>query len=297
MSIKSLKKQLMAAIAMVLVAAVALGSSTYAWFVNNSQVKAEGPTVTAETSQYLLISDSTNPNNFVTSIEFKAAKTGAKYTPVSTTDTTAGTFYKVDTADFNAYTAVDGITKANIFKTATVDDDYYKDTFKLKSSVANTAVYANIQVSTNTRNLGEAVYVGFAKTGETNFTKIYQLNDGTDIQGGNNTSSNGFEVGKSNTNTTEINNYSKNGVASLDTEKKAVAGNLTVANGAIYALTDLTFDTLATADTAVEYDVYVWIEGTDPQCINVADGVASTNTQAQVDFTIVFSTETGYTFA
>ena len=34
-SVKTLKKQLGAAIAMVLVAAVALGSSTYAWFVSN----------------------------------------------------------------------------------------------------------------------------------------------------------------------------------------------------------------------------------------------------------------------
>ena len=38
MSTKALKKQLMAAIAMVLVAAVALGSSTYAWFAANKIV-------------------------------------------------------------------------------------------------------------------------------------------------------------------------------------------------------------------------------------------------------------------
>ena len=37
-SINSLKKQLVAAVAMVCVAAVALGSSTYAWFVNNNTV-------------------------------------------------------------------------------------------------------------------------------------------------------------------------------------------------------------------------------------------------------------------
>ena len=47
MSTKALKKQLMAAIAMVLVAAVALGSSTYAWFAANSQVTATAATVNA----------------------------------------------------------------------------------------------------------------------------------------------------------------------------------------------------------------------------------------------------------
>ena len=45
MTVKSLKKQLAAAIAMVVVAAVALSSSTYAWFVSNNTVTAK----TAET--------------------------------------------------------------------------------------------------------------------------------------------------------------------------------------------------------------------------------------------------------
>ena len=46
-SVKALKKQLGAAVAMVCVAAVALGSSTYAWFVSNNSVKAEKMNVTA----------------------------------------------------------------------------------------------------------------------------------------------------------------------------------------------------------------------------------------------------------
>lgn len=298
MSIKKLRNQLFAAIAMVLVASIALGSSTYAWFVNNSQVKVDGPTVTAETSQYLLISDSTNPSDFKTSISFKSVASGAKYTPVSAADSNAGIFYKVDTTSFDAYTADSGVTKANIFKQAVVDSDYYKDSFKLKSSVANTTVYANIKVDTNSRNLGEAVYVGFTRTSESSFLKIYQINDGTTVKGGNNTSSTGFEVDKSNTNVGTDPNYSKNGIASLDSSNKAVAGTLTVANGATFKLTDLEFDTLGTADAEVGYDVYVWIEGTDPQCINLSSGVASIDgEQASVKFTLVFSSETGYSFS
>ena len=46
-SVKALKKQLGAAVAMVCVAAVALGSSTYAWFVTNNNVKADNMTVMA----------------------------------------------------------------------------------------------------------------------------------------------------------------------------------------------------------------------------------------------------------
>lgn len=60
MNVKSLKKQLMAAIAMVLVAAVALGSSTYAWFAANTKVQATGMQATATTSSSLVISNESN---------------------------------------------------------------------------------------------------------------------------------------------------------------------------------------------------------------------------------------------
>ena len=49
-SVKSLKRQLMAAIAMVLVAAIALASSTYAWFVTNNKVDATTSTISAQSN-------------------------------------------------------------------------------------------------------------------------------------------------------------------------------------------------------------------------------------------------------
>ena len=56
MNSKAIKRQLLAAIAMVLVAALALGSSTFAWFVNNAKVTAARVNVTAATAYSLLIS-------------------------------------------------------------------------------------------------------------------------------------------------------------------------------------------------------------------------------------------------
>lgn len=58
METKALKKQLGAAIAMVLVAAIALGAATFAWFVNNNAVKAEGVDVSTSSSV---------PNLYITS--------------------------------------------------------------------------------------------------------------------------------------------------------------------------------------------------------------------------------------
>lgn len=61
MNVKTLKKQLMAAIAMVLVAAIALGSSTFAWFVSNNSVTATTTSIYAQSnSAYLLISNKAN---------------------------------------------------------------------------------------------------------------------------------------------------------------------------------------------------------------------------------------------
>ena len=55
MSVKSLRTQLFGAIAMVLVAAIALGSSTFAWFASNTTVKATGMEVRTKVSDNLLI--------------------------------------------------------------------------------------------------------------------------------------------------------------------------------------------------------------------------------------------------
>lgn len=52
---KSLKKQLAAAIAMLLVAVVALGSASYAWFVTNNTVKATASTISAQSNAAFMV--------------------------------------------------------------------------------------------------------------------------------------------------------------------------------------------------------------------------------------------------
>lgn len=60
MDTKALKKQMVAAIAMVLVAAVALGSATFAWFVTNNSVKATTSSISAQSNAaYMTIAKGT----------------------------------------------------------------------------------------------------------------------------------------------------------------------------------------------------------------------------------------------
>lgn len=94
MSTKSLKTQLLAAVAMCLVAVIALGSSTFAWFAANNKVTATDMTVTAKSnSQYLIIDDDDNAAD-ETGVTEKVAKfisggtnaAGAEGTPAANTD-------------------------------------------------------------------------------------------------------------------------------------------------------------------------------------------------------------------
>lgn len=68
MDTKALKKQMGAAIAMVLVAAVALGSATFAWFVSNNEVTAKTTGVKAQS------------NTAFMSIEYKKTAIGSTMT-------------------------------------------------------------------------------------------------------------------------------------------------------------------------------------------------------------------------
>lgn len=93
-SAKSLQKQLIAAVAMVLVAAIALGSSTYAWFANNNTVTADGISITAQAEGKLLIIDDneTFTNGEKTSVVMAANETLAdKLYPTHPNYTHAGT--------------------------------------------------------------------------------------------------------------------------------------------------------------------------------------------------------------
>lgn len=73
---KSLKKQLAAAIAMLLVAVVALGSASYAWFVSNNTVTAKTASISAQSNApFLMIDKSIVTTTSGTSIEFTEAST------------------------------------------------------------------------------------------------------------------------------------------------------------------------------------------------------------------------------
>ena len=90
MNSKAIKRQLLAAIAMVLVAAVALGSSTYAWFVTNNKVDATTTNISAQSNAaFMTIAN---------------GATGAKDADTTSVSTTLGADTKLYPATFGEET-------------------------------------------------------------------------------------------------------------------------------------------------------------------------------------------------
>ncbi len=271
-SVKTLKKQLGAAIAMVLVAAVALGSSTYAWFVNNTKVTADNVTVTAKAANTLLISHA-DENAWGTTAKFKA-ETATEFVPVSTID--AKKFYKdknwaTETEEGEQkgeYTAVE-------FQDAAADTDYFTDTFQIKSS-QNCGLYLDTDTQfTTTDNANVLKSMRLALVVEGGKTFFYQV-DAEPISGNGNS--------YNTTLTTLTADGIKKAINGTTTASKITANNLSsgdviaLSAGSVAAPTDNTTlvnkdDTKKlcdlTANTAQKITVYIWMEGCDYDCNTV----------------------------
>lgn len=173
MTVKALRRQLMAAIAMVVVSVVALSSSTYAWFAANTQVTAEGMSVQAQAENGIVI---TNANGTDWKSTANAVTASATLFPTSTRD--ANTWYhnvsddagsSKSSQEASSYTdltsnlvvsnstyGVGYIDKdSDSTYTPGTDDGYYLlNTFKIKSSSADMTgitLYINkVEVTTST---------------------------------------------------------------------------------------------------------------------------------------------------
>ncbi len=168
------KKQLMTAIAMLVVAALALGTSTYAWFVANTSVKVETMTFTAEAVDNLSIALTTNDwdgslswtgataNEFKTLITASDVNelyrgegcvlTGPALIPASTAN--GSNFFRIDTAaGDNAWGTSGGATVAKQFAAVqNINENSVKAIPLYLKSTSATAVY----LGTNTTVSGVA---------------------------------------------------------------------------------------------------------------------------------------------
>ena len=254
MNSKAIKRQLLAAIAMVLVAAIALGSSTYAWFAANDRVTATGLKATAQTgSSALLIAENganITDNDFKTTVELNAG--AKKLAPVSTIDGTnffwtPGTNVKGDGDAINdTYTAYDETDFKSRFSDAVGYIEYdllLKATFTEAKSIGMTELGLKYSKTSDNSN---AFRVAFFATGPCSTAKLASGETPTLVS---------------------IMNNDKDTTANFDASK-AVASTTTI--GAVTKASEPALVIAGSSDQVGTnyYHVIVrlWIEGEDNTC-------------------------------
>ena len=131
-SVKALKKQLVAAIAMVCVAAIALGSSTYAWFVSNNKVEATTTNISAQSNSAYLVIDTKKTTTSSTS-SVSAGDTETPLYPAKITKSTAGA------AEWkSAYASTAGASTMKAGTEFTIDDGTAAKAVEAGYAVKNT---------------------------------------------------------------------------------------------------------------------------------------------------------------
>lgn len=246
MTVKQLKKQLAAAIAMVVVSVVALSSSTYAWFVSNNSVTADGLTVQATSEAGILIRHKTADNSEV----FASSATGlfATAQTLYPTSTVSGTtWFHASAQKVNESAAAQGTMKTltlNVTDGVAEDNDskayYIVDAFELYTTgTATDLKISDIKVTNANATFDKSLRV-LVECGENKYV---------------------FAPNRTEAETTYIVGVDSDGNTNAGTSVTAYGSNTT--NG--YS-TKVLADTVSRRDDSpTEVTVYVYFEGEDEE--------------------------------
>lgn len=171
MDTKALKKQMGAAIAMVLVAAVALGSATFAWFVSNNEVTAKTSNIAAQSNSAYLVIDtkttSTSSTGAVSAPITKAtplypAMTVKKGTTAEWQSAYASSADKTDKKDGTEFVIGDGTAAKAVEAGYAIKNTFYVGTGTYDGEFTNLqikGVTVSTPATTTNKNLGDALRV------------------------------------------------------------------------------------------------------------------------------------------
>lgn len=267
METKALKKQLGAAIAMVLVAAIALGAATFAWFVNNNAVTAKGVDVTTSSAvPNLYITDAGKTTDAMTAND---AKNPDALLPVSTSDGIH--FY--DTKHWTSASKEE--TKhafADQYKEASRADgknSYAEYTFTLGVSNGSMNIYFDFSTSATTLKAnGKMGTAGrFAiRFGDGDWRLFKVTPSGA-------TDNKSYYTDKSAENADSGDFAVKAGTNQALNAEKITYSNFNTYAGSIDSVTGqasagATALAQVSSDSPVTVTVRVWYEGCDPQCVS-----------------------------
>ena len=280
------KKQLMTAIAMLVVAALALGTSTYAWFISNQDVKVQEMTFTAQSVEDVQIALTTNAwqgalngdlatagafKTIITAADVKTLYqqitgnenflTGSALAPASTTN--LPDFYVVS----EGATAWDADRAETFLAVDNINDNCVRaiPLYIKSSSPTPTSIYYDTNVISVSGDAAPAVRIGFLPEGGTAFIwepKPYDAGDSTtQIDGRKDTTKN------------DADGTSK-AISSTGANTITTAHGSTLPTGAIF--TDMQ------KNEVKRLIVYIWLEGCDWDCVS---GISADQLTVNLGFT------------
>lgn len=269
METKALKKQLGAAIAMVLVAAIALGAATFAWFVNNNAVTATGADVsTSSAVPNLYITSTGKTTDSMTAAEDNPSK----LYPVSTND--AANFYETKhwTSGTGNHAVADEYQKAIAREDGkTVYTDY---TFTLGVTNGSMDVYFDSNTKATTLKASDTMGTAgrFAISFDNGATwKLFKVSGTATNQGyytdkAATTEDDYWVTGEGDSTKASIASYASFGdyAGSINNQGQAVKGTKKLT-------------TISSDAGLVTVTVRVWYEGCDKDCVseNALNGITS----------------------
>ena len=256
MKAKSRRRLLISSIAMLLVAMLALGTATFAWFSQNAKATASDIGAKTQRGSNILVSE--NGSTWKDAIVFGNKATGF-YTPVTPGSNMASPSWKTTTADAMD-AGVMGASPKTLSDTGLVaNTDYTSTKLYVKYDAASTdTVDVDIKFTVTLANGSSSEdFLRVALVPVDSTTKGVFGNDAVVW-----------------------------GTAADDFAKAPAAMSLTTAATTAQTITNTTSKTLYTEKTltgAAEYqfNLYVWFEGTDPDCID-----SNANTNFDIDFEV-----------
>ena len=257
MKAKSRRRLLISSVAMLLVAMLALGTATFAWFTTNSKATASGITAKTTKASNILVSETGNNGTWKDSIVFQNHIVSTSMNPVTTPD-----FSEWKTTKAAEYDGA--IPAANATYTDAVNGtDYTGTELHVKYENADDTAKQKVKITCN-------ITPG-SNTKTNDFLRVALVPKNTSAQGlkDGNTTVTAVVWG------TAADDYAtdRTNMAKTDGSGKSL---VTTDQAQFYASVELT------ANTDYSFDVFVWYEGTDPDCID---------SNSDNDYTVSFDVE------
>ncbi len=252
------KRALISSVAMLLVAIIALGTATFAWFTSSTEAYADGVYVrTTKVSNLVL--NSKLDDTWRTHVEYNVGEAGArkKLTPISTVN--GSDWYYAEAKDGTSFEA-DTATKldSQLAENKNFNDYYFADQINIKNAGKSDCNDVKITIEGQLGSYGRIAVVPVTDKG---LTTIDPLEEGKTAWKDYVIDTDGVEY-----------------KAAKGTTLRTLKEDGSYEDASVEAVTPSTGKVINVGTIAPEgvkyFNVYVWFEGQDKQCTNANSGLA-----------------------